>query len=173
MSCETQATQEETPVYMVPAISPAPAHKYMDKQDALAVLVWATACAAVGVTAIVTIGILFSPGDLAVFSKVERVTTITIAGRAAILIVSALGAGVGAQVEIAVCTRSFIARKWCNVAHFQQAARTPPRFPKLPRRSLHQACIIPKQKTQIADIDGICKMPDDKFLVMNDDFYDG
>ena len=83
----------------------------MDGQEALTVLVCATACAAVGVTVVVSVGLLFSPGDLAVFSKVEGVTTITIAGRAAILIVSAVGAGVGAQIGIAVCTRSFIARK--------------------------------------------------------------
>ncbi len=42
--------------------------------------------------------------DLAVFSKFKRVTTITLAGRAAILIVSAIGAGVGAQIGIAVRT---------------------------------------------------------------------
>ena len=83
----------------------------MDGQEALTVLVCATACAAVGVTVVVSVGPLFSPGDLAVFSKVKGVTTITIAGRAAILIVSAVGASVGAQIEIAVCTRSFIARK--------------------------------------------------------------
>ena len=58
-----------------------------------------------------SVGLLSSPGDLAVFSKLEGVTTITIAGRTAILIVSAVGAGVGAQIGIAVCTRSFIARK--------------------------------------------------------------
>ena len=49
--------------------------------------------------------------DLAVFSKFKRVTTITLAGHATILIVSAKGAGVGAQIGIAVCTRSSIARK--------------------------------------------------------------
>ena len=130
MSCDTQATQKETPVYMVPAISPAPAHKNMDKQDALTVLVCATACAAVGVTAIVTIGILFSPGDLAVLSKVERVTTITIARRAAILIVSALGAGVGAQVEIAVCTRSCIARKIVQCGAFPTSSENSSPVPK-------------------------------------------
>ena len=42
--------------------------------------------------------------DLAVFSKFKRVTTITLAGRAAMLIVSAIGAGVGAQIGIAVRT---------------------------------------------------------------------
>ena len=83
----------------------------MDQEEALTVLVCATACAAVGVTVVVSVGLLFSPDDLAVFSKVKGVTTITLAGRAAILIVSAVGAGVGAQIGIAVCTRSFIARK--------------------------------------------------------------
>ena len=56
----------------------------MDGQEALTVLVCATACAAVGVTVIVSVGLLFSPDDLAVFSKVTGVTTITLAGRAAI-----------------------------------------------------------------------------------------
>ena len=115
---------------MVPAISPAPAHKNMDGQDARTVLVCATACAAVGVTVVVTIGILFSPGDLAVFSKVERVTTITIAGRAAILILSALGAGVGAQVAIAVCTRSLIARKMVQCGEFPTSSENSSPVPK-------------------------------------------
>ena len=95
----------------MPAISSRTWPQNMDGQEALTVLVCATACAAVGVTVVVSVGLLFSPGDLAVFSKVEGVTTITIAGRTAILIVSAVGAGVGAQIGIAVCTRSFIARK--------------------------------------------------------------
>ena len=95
----------------MPAISSRTRPQHMDGKEALTVLVCATACAAVGVTVVVSVGLLFSPGDLAVFSKVEGVTTITIAGRTAILIVSAVGAGVGAQIGIAVCTRSFIARK--------------------------------------------------------------
>ena len=42
--------------------------------------------------------------DLAVFSKFKRVTTITLAGHATILIVSAKGAGVGAQIGSAIRT---------------------------------------------------------------------
>ena len=78
----------------------------MDGQEALTVLVCATACAAIGVIVVVSVGLMLSPDDLAVFSKVKGVTTITLAGRAAILMVSAIGAGVGAQIGIAVRTRS-------------------------------------------------------------------
>ena len=124
--------------------------QHMDRQEALTVLVCATACAAVGVTVVVSVGLLFSPGDLAVFSKVEGVTTITIAGRTAILIVSAVGAGVGAQIGIAVCTRSFIARKIVRRCVFPASSGKSSPVPKLPRSSLHQ----------------ICKLPDDKFLVI-------
>ena len=95
----------------MPAISSRTQPQHMDGQEALTVLVRATACAAIGVTVVVSVGLIFSPDDLAVFSKVKGVTTITLAGRAAILIVSAVGAGVGAQIGITVCTRSFIARK--------------------------------------------------------------
>ena len=103
--------KDQLPVHSVPAISSSTWPQNMSGQEALTVFVCATACAAAGVTVVVSVGLLFSPGDLAVFSKVEGVTTITIAGRAAILIVSAVGAGVNAQIGIAVCTRSFIARK--------------------------------------------------------------
>ena len=66
----------------------------------------ANACAEVRVTIVVRVDLLFSPGDLTVFCRVEEVTTITIARRTAILIVSAGGAGVGAQIENAVCIKS-------------------------------------------------------------------
>ena len=49
-----------------------------------------------------TVGVIFSSEDLAIFSKFKGVTTITFAGRTAILVVSAIGAGVGAQIGIAV-----------------------------------------------------------------------
>ena len=64
---------------------------------------------------VVSAGLLFPPGDLAVFSKLEGVTTITIAGRTAILIVSAVGAGVCAQIGNAVYTRWYIVQKHTNV----------------------------------------------------------
>ena len=80
----------------------------MGGQEALTVFVCATACAVIGVAVVVSVGLLFAPCGFAVFSVVEGVTTITIAGRAAILIVSAAGAGVGAQIGDAVSTRCFI-----------------------------------------------------------------
>ena len=55
---------------------------------------------------VVTVGVIFSSEDLAIFSKFKGVTTITFAGRTAILVVSAIGAGVGAQIAIAVRTSS-------------------------------------------------------------------
>ena len=95
----------------MPAISSSTWPQNMGGQEALTVFVCATACAAVGVAVVVTVGLLFAPCGLAVFSVVEGVTTITIAGRAAILIVIAVGAGVGAQIGNAVTTRSFISRQ--------------------------------------------------------------
>ena len=95
----------------MPAISSRTQPQHMDGKEALTELVCATTCAAIGVIVVVCVGLMLSPDDLAVFCKVKGVTTITLAGRAAILIVSAVGAGVGAQIGIAVCTRSFIARK--------------------------------------------------------------
>ena len=96
----------------MPAISCNTSLQNMDGQEALTILVCATACAAVGVTVVVCVGRFFSPGDLAVFSTVEGVTTITLTGRAAILIVSVVGAGVGALIGIAMCTSFFIAMKF-------------------------------------------------------------
>ncbi len=78
----------------------------MDGQEALTRLFCATACAAIGVTVVVSVARMLSANDLAVFSKVKGFTTITLAGRAATLIVSAIGAGVGAQIAIVVRTRS-------------------------------------------------------------------
>ena len=51
--------------------------QHMDGREALTVLVCANACAAIGVTVAVSVGLMFSPDDLAVFSKVNGVTTIT------------------------------------------------------------------------------------------------
>ena len=68
----------------------------MDGGEALTVFVCATTCAAIRVTVVVGVGLMFSHDDLAVFSKVKGVTIFTVAGHAAILIVSAIGAGVGA-----------------------------------------------------------------------------
>ena len=89
----------------MPAILSRFQPQHMDGREALIVLVCATTCAAIGVTVVVCVGLMLSPDDLAVFCKVKGVTTITLAGRAAFLIVSAIGAGVGAQIGIAVRTR--------------------------------------------------------------------
>ena len=51
--------------------------QHMDGRAALTVLVCANACAAIGVTVAVSVGLMFSPDDLAVFSKVKGVITIT------------------------------------------------------------------------------------------------
>ena len=80
----------------------------MGWQEELTVFGCATACAAVGVAVVVSVGLLFAPCGLAVFKVVEGVTTVTVAGRAAVLIISAAGAGVGAQIGDAVSTRCFI-----------------------------------------------------------------
>ena len=88
----------------MPAISSTTQPQPMDGQEALTILFCATACAAIGVTVVVSVGLILSRDDLAVFYKFKRVTKITLAGRAAILIVSAIGAGVGAQIGIAVRT---------------------------------------------------------------------
>ena len=97
--------KEVAPAYSVPAISSRIQPQHMDGKEALIVLVCATTCAAIGVTVVVCVGLMLSPDDLAVLCKVKGVTTITLAGRAAFLIVSAIGAGVGAQIGIAVRTR--------------------------------------------------------------------
>ena len=78
----------------------------MGWQEELTVFGCATACVAVEVAVVVSVGLLFAPCGLAVFKVVEGVTTVTLAGRAAMLIVSAAGAGVGAQIGNAVYTRS-------------------------------------------------------------------
>ena len=83
----------------------------MGMQESLTVFGCATAFAAVGAAVVVSVGLLFAPCGLAVFKVVEGVTTVTVAGRAAMLIVSAAGAGVGAQIGNAVSTRCFIVRK--------------------------------------------------------------
>ena len=89
----------------MPAIRSRFQSQHMVGREALIVLVCATTCAAIGVTVVVCVGLMLSPDDLAVLCKVKGVTTITLAGRAAFLIVSAIGAGVGAQIGIAVRTR--------------------------------------------------------------------
>ena len=98
-------------IHSVPAISSSTLPKNMGMQESLTVFGCATAFAAVGAAVVVSVGLLFAPCGLAVFKVVEGVTTVTIAGRAALLIVSAAGAGVGAQIGNAVSTRSFIVRK--------------------------------------------------------------
>ena len=95
----------------MPAIRSRFQPQHMVGREALIVLVCATTCAAIGVTVVVRVGLMLSPDDLAVFSKVKGVSTITLAGRAAIILVTAIGAGVGAQIGIAVRTRSSIAKK--------------------------------------------------------------
>ena len=95
----------------------------MDGQEALTILFCATACAAIGVTVVVTVGLIFSLDDLAIFSKFKGVTTITLAGRAAILVVSAIEAGVGAQIGIAKRTISFMAKKRCATDVFPEISK--------------------------------------------------
>ena len=84
------------------AISSITQLQAMGGQEALTLFFCATACAAIGVAVVVTVGLIFSLDDLAIFSKFKGVITITLAERAAILVVSAIGAGVGAQIGIAV-----------------------------------------------------------------------
>ena len=84
------------------AISSITQLQAMGGQEALTLFFCATACAAIGVTVVVTVGLIFSLDDLAIFSKFKGVITNTLAERAAILVVSAIGAGVGAQIGIAV-----------------------------------------------------------------------
>ena len=97
-------------IHSVPAISSSTLPKNMGMQEPLTVFGCATAFAAVGAAVVVSVGLLFAPCGLAVFKVVEGVTTVTVAGRAAMLIVSAAGAGVGAQIGNAV-SRCFIVRK--------------------------------------------------------------
>ena len=94
----------------------------MGGQEALTILFCATACAALGDTVVVAVSLIFSPDDLAIFSKFKRSTTITLAGRAAILVVSAIEAGVGAQIGIAKRTISFMAKNVVRRTYFPKSA---------------------------------------------------
>ena len=51
-------------------------------------------------TVVVSVGLMFSHDDFAVFSKVKGVTIFTVAGHAVILIVSEIGTGVDGQIGI-------------------------------------------------------------------------
>ena len=64
------------------------------------IVVCDTTCAAIRVTVVVSVGLMFSHDDFAVFSKVKGVTIFTVAGHAVILIVSAIGTGVDGQIGI-------------------------------------------------------------------------
>ena len=110
VSAASDHLQFRSPKYIhsVPAISSSTLPKNMGMQESLTVFGCATAFAAVGAAVVVSVGLLFAPCGLAVFKVVEGVTTVTVAGRAAVLIVSAAGAGVGAQIGDAVSTRCFI-----------------------------------------------------------------
>ena len=64
------------------------------------IVVCDTTCAAIRVTVVVSVGLMFSHDDFAVFSNVKGVTIFTVAGHAVILIVSEIGTGVDGQIGI-------------------------------------------------------------------------